>query len=158
MDDEGHLLQVQVRDQLLQVGDVLLEQVVPVLRLVAQAAADVVWDDHSEFTGEALDQCTPIEGPGGVSMHGKHHRRVPGALVQVVERAPVDLKGVAIPRVESPHLGRKGAHHSTLIIATFSPLPMPIIARVSPREARPSSSVFASANGTAAAPTFPISG
>ncbi len=150
--DESDILQCQRVDQLLQVGNVLGQAVVIVLRLVREAAADVVGHDDAILLAERRDQVAVIEGPGGIAVQHHDRRRLGWPFVEVMVAYPVEIKPMRFEWIERPVSFRRSpvrplVHHCKPRTMLLMPLPTPIMATRCPSCKNPSSRAMAMQSG-----------
>ena len=75
--------QIESLDDFAQVVDPLLKRVVVVLRLVRQAAADVIDGDAAIAITQAENQVPPVKRPGRIAVD--EQQRLAGAFIDVVQ-------------------------------------------------------------------------
>src|SRR5712692_10145517 len=142
MQEERHALQFERIEQGFQVGDVLIEGIGIVLRLVGEPATHMIGGDDAMPVAELGDQVSVIEGPGRIAV--QHDKRVGRlsfdrlrrAFIHIVVVVTGERQVMGFERVEVPEgfvHSRAGPYQVTPSIMQLRPLPMPISASFSAR-------------------------
>ena len=96
--NKRHLAQIQVLDKSLKIVDVVLQPIGILLRLVAQAATDVIDGNHAILRSQSGNQGAPIKRPSWVAVNQYQWPAL--SFVDVMQAMAIDKEIMRFERIQ----------------------------------------------------------